>query len=73
VQDSATAPQAVACQARPKAARVGYRADMLCASIANTTVRYRGVNVPVCRMHERMYARWADDAEQNAEAFWLWE
>ncbi|HEY1478744.1 MAG TPA: hypothetical protein VGF46_01870 [Gaiellales bacterium] len=60
------------CQARPAAARPGYREDMLCASLANTHVTYREANVPVCRMHAATYARWAGDAEANAEARWDW-
>jgi len=60
------------CQARPKAARPGYRTDMLCASEANTFVVFRGVEVPVCRMHESMYARWGEQAEANARLLWGW-
>jgi hypothetical protein len=60
------------CQARPKAARPGYRTDMLCASEANTAVVFGGVEVPVCRMHESMYQRWGDEAEANAELLWGW-
>jgi hypothetical protein len=60
------------CQARPRAARPGYRTDMLCASEANTVVVFRAAEVPVCRMHESMYARWADQAEANAELRWGW-
>jgi hypothetical protein len=64
------APTALQCQARPRAARAGYRDDMLCASIANTFVLFREFSVPVCRIHERMFGRWGDDAEQNAETLW---
>jgi hypothetical protein len=60
------------CRARPKAARPGYRTDMLCASEANTLVVFQGSKVPVCRMHERMYARWGDRAEANARLLWGW-
>ena len=45
---------------------------MLCASEANTSVVFRGADVPVCRMHESMYQRWGDDAEANAEFLWGW-
>jgi hypothetical protein len=45
---------------------------MLCASVANTLVTFRGFSVPVCRIHERMFGRWAADAERNAELFWGW-
>jgi hypothetical protein len=45
---------------------------MLCASLANTLVSFRGIRVPVCRIHERMFGRWADDAERNAELLWVW-
>lgn len=65
-------PSALRCQARPRAARAGYRDDMLCASLANTLVTFRGFSVPVCRIHERMFARWAEDAERNAELLWGW-
>jgi hypothetical protein len=65
-------PSALRCQARPRAARVGYRDDMLCASVANTLVSFRGLTVPVCRIHERQFGRWADDAERNAETVWSW-
>jgi hypothetical protein len=65
-------PSALRCQARPRAARAGYRDDMLCASLANTLVSFRGIRVPVCRIHERMFGRWADDAERNAELLWVW-
>jgi hypothetical protein len=62
----------VRCQARPAAARPGYREDMLCASMAATNVDYRGTKVPACRMHLATYARWASDAEANAELKWSW-
>jgi hypothetical protein len=45
---------------------------MLCASLANTLVTFRGFRVPVCRIHERMFARWSEDAERNAELLWGW-
>jgi hypothetical protein len=61
------------CQARPAAARRGFREDALCASLANTSVRFAGREVPVCRMHEATYARWASDAEERAQALWCWQ
>jgi hypothetical protein len=64
--------RATRCQARPRAARPGYREDMLCASLANTSVCFHDVDVPVCRMHEATYRRWADAAEGNATALWGW-
>ena len=60
------------CQARPKAARAGYREDMLCGSTARSWVDFRGTSVPVCQMHVATYARWADEAEANAESRWAW-
>jgi hypothetical protein len=60
------------CQARPRAARPGYREDMLCASSACTTIEYRGVAMPVCRIHEAKYQRWGAQAEENAESQWGW-
>jgi hypothetical protein len=62
----------VQCQARPAAARRGFREDVLCASLANTTVRFHGRDVPVCRMHEATYGRWGADAEQKANELWEW-
>jgi hypothetical protein len=60
------------CQARPVAARRGFREDVLCASYANTQVRFREVDVPVCRIHEATYERWACDADENASTLWAW-
>jgi hypothetical protein len=60
------------CQARPAAARRGFREDVLCASMASTSVRFRGREVAVCGMHERVYARWGSDAEASAELLWGW-
>jgi hypothetical protein len=60
------------CQARPRAARPAYREDMLCASLASTVVRFHGVEVPVCRIHDAKYARWGADAEAQAELQWAW-
>jgi hypothetical protein len=45
---------------------------MLCASLANTLVSFRGLAVPVCGIHERMFRRWGDNAEPNAETLWSW-
>jgi hypothetical protein len=60
------------CQARPAAARRGFREDVLCASNANTKVPFRDGYVAVCRMHEATYARWGDDAEAKAAELWEW-
>jgi hypothetical protein len=60
------------CQARPAAARRGFREDVLCASLANTAVPYRDGEMVVCRMHEATYARWGDSAEANAAELWKW-
>jgi hypothetical protein len=60
------------CQARPAAARRGFREDVLCASHANTTVEFRDQLVAVCRMHEATYKRWGKDAECNAAELWEW-
>jgi hypothetical protein len=61
------------CQARPAAARRGFREDVLCASNANTHVEFRNARVAVCRMHEATYGRWGDDAETKAAELWDWE
>jgi hypothetical protein len=61
------------CQARPAASRHGWREDVLCASQANTSVEFHGVAMPVCKIHEKTYARWGDAAEQQAEEAWGWE
>jgi hypothetical protein len=45
---------------------------MLCASLANTLVAFRDFTVPVRRIHERMFGRWAEDAERKAELLWAW-
>ena len=55
------------CQARPAAARIGYREDMLCASVAKTTIRFHGHSMPVCWIHRRMYERWATPFELFGE------
>jgi hypothetical protein len=55
------------------AAQRGFREDMLCASLANTAVLFHGRAMPVCRMHEAMYRRWASNAEANAVLRWGWE
>jgi hypothetical protein len=66
--DSAPQP----CRAVPAASRRGFREDQLCASTANTRVRFHGREVPVCRIHEKAYQRWADRAESNAALIWGW-
>jgi hypothetical protein len=60
------------CQARPAAARRGFREDVLCASNANTAVEFRDQRIAVCRMHEATYKRWGDQAEENAQQLWEW-
>ena len=71
--DATPAPASdLRCQARPRAARPGYREDMLCASTACTTVAFFGSEIPVCRIHEAKYARWGDDAEEQAVLHWDW-
>jgi hypothetical protein len=60
------------CQARPAAARRGFREDVLCASLANTVVEFRDQLVAVCRMHEATYRRWGAHAEKNAAELWEW-
>ncbi len=66
------APEREQCQAQPAAARRGFREDVLCASLANTTVQFHGRDVAVCRMHEATYARWGDEAEAKAAELWEW-
>jgi len=61
------------CQARPAAARRGFREDVLCASNANTSVCFHGMHMPVCRMHEAAFARWGSEAEAKAAELWDWE
>lgn len=70
LESSETAPEV--CGARPLAAQRGFREDMLCASRATTSVLFRGRVMPVCRMHEAMYRRWASNAETNAALAWGW-
>jgi hypothetical protein len=60
------------CQARPAAARHGWREDPLCASHANTSARFRGDDIPVCGIHARTYLRWGSEAERNAVELWGW-
>jgi hypothetical protein len=60
------------CQATPAAARRGFREDVLCASLANTTVPYQDGEMAVCRMHEATYTRWGENAEANASELWKW-
>jgi hypothetical protein len=66
--DSAT----TRCQARPRAARSGYREDMLCASTACSNVLFFGASMPVCRIHESIYAGWCETAEVRAVVAWGW-
>jgi hypothetical protein len=60
------------CQARPAAARRGFREDKLCASYANTAVSFGGIEMPVCRIHEAAFTRWGSEAEANAATLWAW-
>jgi hypothetical protein len=52
--------------------RHGWRDDALCASTASVIVAFCGVDMPVCRIHEKTYARWGLDAVGNAALFWGW-
>jgi hypothetical protein len=61
------------CQAIPSVVRRGWRTDVLCASVANTHVEFHGRQVPVCRIHHDVYARWGADAEQRAIERWGWQ
>jgi hypothetical protein len=73
MQNAAAPPETdLRCQARPRAARPGYREDMLCASTACTSVAFHERQVPVCRIHEAKYARWGGEAETHAAAEWGW-
>ena len=60
------------CRALPRAARADYREDMLCASTACSNVLFFGVSMPVCRIHESMYARWCETADIRAIVSWGW-
>lgn len=60
------------CQARPAAARRGFREDLLCASVTRTTVEFQGATVPLCGIHLEMYFSWGADAEQQAHQLWAW-
>jgi hypothetical protein len=62
----------VACQARPAASRHGWRDDDLCASMASMIVAFRGVEITVCQIHEKTYARWGADARGNAALLRGW-
>jgi hypothetical protein len=70
--DETEKPEAERCQARPAAARRGFREDVLCASHANTTVEFHNQLIAVCRMHEATYKRWGKHAEENAAELWEW-
>ena len=71
-REAAVEASGARCQARPAAARHGWREDVLCASNANTTVCFHGVHMPVCRMHEAAFARWGSEAEAKAASLWAW-
>jgi hypothetical protein len=60
------------CQARPLSARRGYRDDLLCASIARSSVDFLGGAVPVCGIHLKSYVRWGVGAEAEATRLWAW-
>ena len=60
------------CQARPSAARAGYREDMLCATRTSTSVVFDDTCVAVCRIHLGMYLRWGGAAEGLATVHWGW-
>lgn len=60
------------CLARPLSARRGFRADLLCASIAGATVDFRGSAVPVCGIHVKTYANWGSRADDLARMLWGW-
>jgi hypothetical protein len=72
-----TTPEAIAeaalrCQARPKAARPGFRDDMLCANAGNSVVHFEALDVPVCKLHEATFTRWGLDADDLARTRWGW-
>jgi hypothetical protein len=68
VFDPVAAPR---CQAKPAAfSQAQDPDDELCAATANRLVRFDGLDVPVCRMHEATYVRWNDEAV--AVASWSW-
>ena len=60
------------CQARPRAARVGYREDMLCGTATSMSVVFAGECVPVCRIHLAVYLRWGAIGEAEAAGHWGW-
>ena len=60
------------CQARPAAARRGFRDDPLCASVTRATVEFEGETVPLCGIHLKMYVRWGTDAAEQARQLWAW-
>jgi hypothetical protein len=61
------------CQARPAAGRRWARDDLLCASAASSLVLHRGVEMPVCRIHGKTFARWGAAAEGKAALLWGWQ
>jgi anti-anti-sigma regulatory factor len=62
----------VRCQARPIAERLGFVEGLPCSSLADTRVRFRGHEVPVCGKHRAIYEGWGEQAEANVERFWNW-
>jgi hypothetical protein len=62
------------CHARPPASAgaARRRSEGLCASPATRVVRFRGLELPVCRLHEATYAAWGERAEAQAAARWAW-
>jgi len=46
---------------------------MLCASSACTVVAFRGMVIPVCRIHEKKFVRWGPIAEEQAVLEWDWD
>jgi hypothetical protein len=60
------------CQARPTAARAGYREDMQCATNTSSNVVFAGACMAVCRIHQAVYLRWGVAAEAQAVERWGW-
>lgn len=61
--------EAVMCEAIPAASLRGFRADVGCASRANTKVEHNGVEHDVCRMHE---AKWGRGDHDLIARVWGW-
>jgi hypothetical protein len=72
LEPSATPDDAARCQARPLVVLRGFRTDLLCASLTSGAVAFLGGEVPVCRIHEKMYLRWGAGAEASAREAWGW-